>query len=94
MAHVKVPAALTGGSTENVAVSGDTVGEIFDHHAAEHGPTLKESVIAGDEIKEFINVFVDGEQVESLDEPVADDSEIRIMPAASGGSALHSSVAR
>lgn len=86
MPQIKVPAALAGGSsTSTVEVGGETLGEALDDHADKHGPELKESVVEDGEIKEFINVFVDGRQVESLDESLDDDSQIRIMPAASGG---------
>ena len=86
MPQIKVPAVLAGGSsTSLVEVDGETLGAALDDHAAEHGPDLKESVVEDGEIKEFINVFVDGSQVDDLDHSLDDDSEIRIMPAASGG---------
>ena len=86
MPKIKIPAALAGGAaTQTVSVDGATVGEAFDNHAAEHGAELKESVVADGELKEFINVFVDGRQVDSLDAELDEDSLIRVMPAASGG---------
>lgn len=86
MPRIKVPAALTGGaSAETVAVDGESVGEVLENHAEEHGPALRDSVVADGEIKEFINVFVDGDEVQALDVGVSDESLIRIMPAASGG---------
>ena len=86
MPRIKVPAALTGGaSAETVEVAGTTVGDVLDNHAEAYGPALRDSVVANDEIKEFINIFVDGEEVQALDEPVEEASLIRIMPAASGG---------
>ncbi len=86
MPQIKVPAALAGGGAgETLEVSGDTVGEVLDNHANDHGPELRDSVVEDGEIKEFINVFVDGEEATTLDQPVDDDTLIRVMPAASGG---------
>lgn len=86
MPEIKIPAALAGGSaTSTVTVEGDTLADVFDNHAAEHGNELRDSVVEDGEIKEYINVFVDGRQVTSLDYDVDDDSLVRVMPAASGG---------
>lgn len=89
MPEIKVPAALTGGSSsETVAVEGSTVGEALESHAGTHGPELRDSVLEDGRIKEFINVFVDGENVDHLDglsTRLADDAQIRVVPAASGG---------
>ena len=86
MASIKLPAALVGGSaTSTVDVDGETVRELFDNHAAEHGDDLRDSVIDDGEIKEFINVYVDGTPVDDLDAAVPDDAQVRVIPAASGG---------
>lgn len=89
MPQIKVPAALTGGSSSDaVPVEGDTVREAFENHAEEHGPELRDSVMENGDIKEFINVYVNGEEIEyleGLDTPVSDDDQIRVIPAASGG---------
>lgn len=93
MPEIKTPAALTGGSSsETIAVEGSTVREAFASHADEHGPELRDSVIEDGQIKEFINVFVDGENVDhldGLDTGLDDDSRIRVVPAASGGRQRH-----
>ncbi|GAB3695121.1 MoaD/ThiS family protein [Halorubrum pallidum] len=86
MATIKLPAVLVGGSsTSEVRVDGDTVGDLFENHAAEHGPELKDSVVENGEIKEFINVYVDGTPVDGLDAEVPADAQVRVIPAASGG---------
>ncbi len=91
MAHLKVPAVLAGtGSTATLEVDGNTLAEVFEKHAAEHGPELRDSVIEDGEIKEFINVYVDGEEAADLETPVEPDTQIRVIPAASGGSPHHS----
>ncbi|GAB7008338.1 MoaD/ThiS family protein [Halorubrum trueperi] len=86
MATIKLPAVLVGGSaTSEVDVAGDTVRELFENHADEHGSELKDSVIEGGEIKEFINVYVDGTPIDDLDADVPDGAQVRVIPAASGG---------
>lgn len=86
MATIKLPAVLVGGSaTSEVDVAGDTVRELFENHAAEHGSELRDSVIEDGEIKEFINVYVEGKPVDSLDADVPEDAQVRVIPAASGG---------
>jgi molybdopterin converting factor small subunit len=86
MARIKVPAVLAGGgASSTVAVEGDTLAEAFENHAADHGPELRDSVVEDGEIREYINVYVDGEEVADLDAAVDDDAQIRVIPAASGG---------
>ena len=85
MATIKVPAVLGDGGASTVEVAGATLEEVFENHAAEHGPGLKNSVFENGTIKEFINVYVDGSETTDPDAPVEADSRIRIIPAASGG---------
>jgi len=77
---------LAGSSASStVEVEGATLAEAFENHAAEHGPELRDSVVEDGEIKEFINVYVDGEEADSLEAAVDADSQVRVIPAASGG---------
>lgn len=85
MPEIKVPAVLGDGGSATVDVAGSTVGEAFDNHAEEYGPGLRNSVFEDGEIKEFINVYVDGSEVSDPKTPVDEDSRIRVIPAASGG---------
>ncbi len=88
MPQIKVPAVLAGGSaSSSVDVEGDTLAAVFDNHAANHGPGLKNSVVEDGQIKEFINVFVDGEEVADIDADIDASAQIRVIPAASGGQA-------
>lgn len=88
MPQIKVPAALAGGSgTETVDVEGQTLREAFEDHADQHGPELRDSVIADGQLREYINVFIDGTEATSLDDELDEDALIRVMPAASGGTA-------
>lgn len=89
MPTIKVPAVLAGGaSTTKVDVEGDTLREALDAHAEEHGPELRDSAVEDGDVKEFINVYVDGTdvtQLDGLDTELDEDSQIRVIPAASGG---------
>ncbi len=40
---------------------------------------------AGPQIREHINVFVDGERVRDLDAPIPDTAVVHIIPAVAGG---------
>jgi molybdopterin converting factor small subunit len=86
MVRIKVPAVLAGGgASSTVEVEGNTLADAFENHAAEHGPELRDSVVEDGEIKEFINVYVDGEEIDDLEAPIDDDAQVRVIPAASGG---------
>ncbi|WP_311173702.1 MoaD/ThiS family protein [Halobellus ordinarius] len=85
MPEIKIPAVLGDRGASTVEVAGSTLGEVFENHAAEHGPGLQNSVFEDGEIKEFINVYVDGSEVSDPDASVEEDSRIRVIPAASGG---------
>lgn len=89
MPQIKVPAALTGGSSSDIIeVDGTTVGEALEAHAADHGPELRDSVVEDGGIREYINVYVNGEPVYDtggLETAVGAEDVIRIVPAASGG---------
>ena len=87
---VKIPTQLraaTGGAGE-LEVSGATVGEVLDGIYAEH-PDLRERICdEGGELRRFVNVYVNGEDIrftDGLDTPVADGQEVQVLPAVAGG---------
>ena len=90
MATVRIPTVLrkhTDGEAR-IDTEGATVREVFDDLIAEH-PGLRDSLLDGADVRGFINVYVDDEDiryVEGLDTPVAADTEVAIMPAVAGGS--------
>jgi molybdopterin converting factor small subunit len=89
MPKIRIPAVLseTGGSRK-VDVGGDTVLDALRAYSDEHGPELEGDVLEDGEVKEYINVYVNGKDVRDLDgvtTSVDEDDEIRIIPAASGG---------
>ncbi|MFP5308215.1 MAG: ubiquitin-like small modifier protein 1 [Actinomycetes bacterium] len=91
MATVRIPTVLrkhTGGEAK-VEAAGATVGEVFSALIAEH-PGLGESLLDGDQVRGFINVYVEDEDIRYIDglaSPVEDGDEIAIMPAVAGGAA-------
>jgi len=89
MPRIKVPAVLVdSGGARTQEVDGATLADAFESHADRYGPALRDSVIEDSDIKEFVNVYVNGEEVSHLDglaTSLEDDDLIRVIPAASGG---------
>jgi sulfur-carrier protein len=89
MPSVRIPTVLrthTAGETK-VTADGATVREVFQQLIAEH-PGLEEQLFEGEQVRGFINVYVDDEDIryiDGLDTRVAEDTEIAIMPAVAGG---------
>jgi len=87
---VRIPTPLrklTGGADE-VSIDGGNVGEIIENLEAAH-PGLKERLCdeAG-EIRRFVNVYVNDEDVRFLkgrDTALKDGDEVSIVPAIAGG---------
>lgn len=89
MPVVRIPTVLrkqTDGQAK-VEVDGATVREAFSNLIAAH-PGLEDQLLEGDDVRGFINVYVDDEDIrylEGLDSEVQADDEIAIMPAVAGG---------
>lgn len=89
MPVVRVPTVLrkhTDGHAK-LEAAGDTVRAVFRDLVAAH-PGLEDQLFDGDEVRGFINVYVDDEDIrylDGLDTAVAEDDEISIMPAVAGG---------
>jgi sulfur-carrier protein len=89
MPVVRIPTVLrkhTDGQAK-VEAAGGTVREVFGRLTSDH-PGLQDQLLDGDEVRGFINVYVDDEDIrylDGLDTPVEDDAEIAIMPAVAGG---------
>ena len=89
MPVVRIPTVLRThtGNQAKVEASGETVREVFSDLTGAH-PGLQDQLFDGDEVRGFINVYVDDEDiryVDGLDTRVAADDEIAIMPAVAGG---------
>jgi len=89
MSVVRVPPVLrqeAGGSRE-VEASGSTVRELLQD-LRDRLPALGEKVYDGSEIRPYVNVYVDGEDVRTaggLDTPVREGATVVLLPAMAGG---------
>lgn len=89
MAFIRVPDNLNAlsGDRKVIEVEGKTVKEALDG-LEEQLPGIKERITNNGEIKHFINIFVDGEDIrfeQGLNTEIKADSEISILPAVAGG---------
>jgi molybdopterin synthase sulfur carrier subunit len=87
---VKLPTQLRAsvGGAPSVASTGATVGEVLDGVYAEH-PDLRERICDDEgELRRFVNVYVNGEDIryaDGLQTTVAEGGEVQILPAVAGG---------
>jgi len=87
---VKIPTQLrsvAGGESEVDVDGAETVGEALKHLFERHGE-LRERMLEAGELRRFVNVYLNGEDVrflEGLDTPVPTDGELTILPAVAGG---------
>jgi sulfur-carrier protein len=87
---VRIPTVLrklTGGQDE-LEGSGTTVGEVLQAVGGEHAELLQRITTDSGELRPFLNVFLNGEDIrfaEELKTSVADGDEISIIPSIAGG---------
>ena len=88
-AEVRIPTILrtyTGGA-KVVDGTGATLAEVIDDVEARH-PGLKDRLVDNGDLRRFINVYVDDEDVRfsgGLQAPVGDRATVVILPAVAGG---------
>jgi cysteine synthase/molybdopterin converting factor small subunit len=86
---VRIPPTLraeTGGARE-VEASGQTVRDVLEDLTARY-PALRGQIFADGAIAPFVNVYVEGEDVrtlDGLDTPVAEQATVILLPAMAGG---------
>lgn len=89
MPAVSIPTPLrqhTGGQ-DKVEGQGATVGAVLNDVTARH-PELRDRLFDGEEIRRFVNVYVNNEDIRFLDDletAVQESDEISIIPAIAGG---------
>ena len=90
MVTVRIPTPLRRltGNQAKVQVGGNTIAEVINMLDRAH-PGIKDRLLdeTGD-IKRFINIFVNGEEIRTLQgaaTPVKDNDEVSIIPAMAGG---------
>ena len=87
---VRIPTILrtyTGGE-KAVSGEGGTLAELIDDLESNH-PGLKERLIDGTELRRFVNVYVNDEDVRftgGLETKLDDGDEVVVLPAVAGGS--------
>jgi len=89
MKTVRIPPTLRGetGGERQVTASGCTVRELLDDLMTRF-PGLRSQLVADDDIAPFVNVYVEGEDVRTLDgleTPVRDGATVILLPAMAGG---------
>jgi sulfur-carrier protein len=89
MSTVRIPPQLrqeVGGARE-VPAQGENVRELLDD-LMEQFPALRSQLVENDEIAPFVNVYVEGEDVrtlDGLDTPVEHGQTVILLPAMAGG---------
>ena len=87
---VKIPPQLrsaTGGNGSE-SVDGATVGDVLNALYDRHGELRERVADDAGELRRFVNVYLDGEDVRFLDglaTPVPEGAELQILPAVAGG---------
>jgi sulfur-carrier protein len=89
MPVVRIPTPLRphAGGVDRLEAAGSTVGEILNHLADQH-PALRERLFDGEDLRRFVNVYVNNEDIRYLEDlatPVAPSDEVSIIPAVAGG---------
>lgn len=89
MASIKIPTPLRvyTGSSAQVNVSGATVGEALNDLTTQY-PELKQHLFNGDQLRNFVNVYIGEEDIRflsGLDTDIDADTLLRIIPSIAGG---------
>lgn len=89
MAAVRIPTPLRpyAQGQDSVEAAGTTVGEVLTALTTQY-PELKDRILDGNEVRRFVNVYVNNEDIRYLDDlatPVAERDEVSIIPAIAGG---------
>jgi molybdopterin converting factor small subunit len=89
MPQVRIPTPLRphADGRDVVDARGTTVGEVLTH-LGEQFPALRDRIFEGGELRRFVNVYVNNEDIRYLDDlatAVADQDEVSIIPAVAGG---------
>ncbi|MDN5893352.1 MAG: MoaD/ThiS family protein [Nocardioides sp.] len=88
--EVRIPTILrtyTDGE-KAVRVEGSTLAQVIDNLDTNH-PGIGERLMDGDELRRFVNVYINDEDVRfigSLDAAVSDGDQVVVLPAVAGGS--------
>jgi molybdopterin synthase sulfur carrier subunit len=87
--EVRIPTILrtyTDGA-KAVPGQGSTLSEVIEDLESNH-PGIKERLVEGDDLRRFVNVYVNDEDVRftgGLDTSVSDGDQVVVLPAVAGG---------
>ncbi len=89
MPKVRIPTPLRphSGGLDTVEATGETVREVL-LHVGETYPAIIERIFEGGQLRRFVNVYVNDEDIRYLDDlntAVAASDEVSIIPAVAGG---------
>ena len=89
MAVIRIPPILRpeAGGNRQVDAEGATVREVLENLVATY-PSLRERVFEGDDLPQFLNVFIDQDDIrlrDGLDTSVPDGATVILLPAVAGG---------
>jgi molybdopterin converting factor small subunit len=89
MTKIRIPTPLRpyAADRNSVDVSGDSVGAALDDLTRQY-PELKEHLYEGDELRSFVNIYLNKEDVRHLDgqhTAVAENDTLMIIPSIAGG---------
>ncbi len=89
MAAVRIPPTLRAevGGLRELEARGETVGDVIDD-LVERYPPLAPQLLHEGELASFVNVYLGGEDIrtlDGLDTPVSDGESIILLPAMAGG---------
>ena len=85
--RIPTPLRVHAAGQDSVEAAGSTVGEVLTAVVTAH-PALRERIFDGEEVRRFVNVYINNEDIRYLDElatPAAERDEISIIPAIAGG---------
>ncbi len=89
MSTIKIPTPLrayTGGNAE-ISIQGETVGAALNDLTRQY-PDLKQHIYEGEQLRNFVNVFIGDEDIryrDGLDTDLAPSDNLRIIPSIAGG---------
>jgi molybdopterin synthase sulfur carrier subunit len=91
MTTVRIPPTLRAevGGERQVPAHGDTVRELLEDLMSRF-PGLRSQLVEDDDLAPFVNVYVEGEDVrtlDGLDTPVREGATVILLPAMAGGHA-------
>ncbi|MEL4305037.1 ubiquitin-like small modifier protein 1 [Methanococcoides sp. LMO-2] len=79
---------ITKTRSANIDLGTVTIKTLFDRLTREYGDEFERRLLQDGEVRRFVNVYVNGEDIRhlsGLDTKISDTDEISILPAVSGG---------